>query len=121
MATEPSAQSRVVFHTPEKAEEEPPLRKPGKLTVKYNRKDLQRRLDLEEWIDEQLHQLYDCQADEVPELEINIDSLLELPAEDQRSKLQGILQECCKPPDGFINELLARIKGVRKMSVSQRK
>uniref|UniRef100_A0A8B9DSH5 Protein phosphatase 1 regulatory subunit 14D n=1 Tax=Anser cygnoides TaxID=8845 RepID=A0A8B9DSH5_ANSCY len=30
----------------------------GKLTIKYNRKDLQRWLDLEEWVDAQLQELY---------------------------------------------------------------
>lgn len=59
MASEPGTQSRVMFQT---KEEEPPHRKLGKLTVKYNRKDLQRRLDIEEWIDGQLHLLYDCEV-----------------------------------------------------------
>lgn len=30
----------------------------ARVTVKYNRKELQRRLDLEKWIDESLDQLY---------------------------------------------------------------
>ncbi|KAK0132305.1 Protein phosphatase 1 regulatory subunit 14B [Merluccius polli] len=59
-STEPGAQSRVMFQTADKAEE-PPSRKLGKLTVKYNRKDLRRRLDIEEWIDGQLHLLFDCE------------------------------------------------------------
>lgn len=61
MASEPSSQSRVVFQAADKAEE-PTHRKLGKLTVKYNRKDLQRRLDIEEWIDAQLHLLFDCEV-----------------------------------------------------------
>ncbi|TNN87161.1 Protein phosphatase 1 regulatory subunit 14B [Liparis tanakae] len=60
MASEPSTQSRVVFQAADKTEE-PAHRKLGKLTVKYNRKDLQRRLDIEEWIDGQLHLLFDCE------------------------------------------------------------
>ncbi|KTG35295.1 hypothetical protein cypCar_00018037 [Cyprinus carpio] len=80
MASEPGTQSRVMFQT---KEEEPAQRKLGKLTVKYNRKDLQRRLDIEEWIDGQLHLLYDC--------------------------------------EDFINGLLYRMKGLRKMSVSLKK
>ncbi|MBN3310558.1 PP14B phosphatase, partial [Amia calva] len=62
MAAEPSTQPRVLFQTPDKVEAEAPHRKLGKLTVKYNRKDLQRRLDIEEWIDGQLHLLYDCEV-----------------------------------------------------------
>lgn len=61
MASEPSTQSRVMFQAADKTEE-PTHRKLGKLTVKYNRKDLQRRLDIEEWIDEQLHLLFDCEV-----------------------------------------------------------
>ncbi|KAJ8269925.1 hypothetical protein GJAV_G00108330 [Gymnothorax javanicus] len=107
---------RVVFQTPGQGEEEdPPYRRLGKLTVKYNRKDLQRRLDIEEWIERELHRLYDCQEEDIPELEIDIDDLLELPDADQRSKLQELLQECGKPKDDFINGLLYRIKGLRKM------
>lgn len=61
MASEPSTQSRVMFQATDKTEE-PAHRKLGKLTVKYNRKDLQRRLDIEEWIDGQLHLLFDCEV-----------------------------------------------------------
>ncbi|XP_048105562.1 uncharacterized protein LOC125298760 isoform X1 [Alosa alosa] len=63
MASETGAHPRVVFQTPRKEEgEEPPGRRLGKLTVKYDRKDLQRRLDIEEWIEGQLHLLFDCEA-----------------------------------------------------------
>ncbi|XP_039518937.1 protein phosphatase 1 regulatory subunit 14B [Pimephales promelas] len=118
MASEPGTQSRVMFQT---KEEEPAQRKLGKLTVKYNRKDLQRRLDIEEWIDGQLHLLYDCEEEEIPELEIDIDELLELTDEDQRSRLHELLQECGKPKEDFINGLLYRMKGLRKMSGSLKK
>uniref|UniRef100_A0A4W6DGV1 Protein phosphatase 1 regulatory inhibitor subunit 14D n=1 Tax=Lates calcarifer TaxID=8187 RepID=A0A4W6DGV1_LATCA len=87
MASEPSTQSRVMFQAADKTEE-PAHRKLGKLTVKYNRKDLQRRLDIEEWIDGQLHLLFDCEEEEIPELEIDIDELLELTDEGQRTRLQ---------------------------------
>ncbi|XP_034051449.1 protein phosphatase 1 regulatory subunit 14B [Thalassophryne amazonica] len=93
MASEPSTQSRVMFQTTDKSDE-PANRKLGKLTVKYNRKDLQRRLDIEEWIDGQLHLLFDCEE---------------------------LLQECGKPKEDFINGLLYRIKGLRKMSGSLKK
>ncbi|CAL8272227.1 unnamed protein product [Merluccius merluccius] len=119
-STEPGAQSRVMFQTADKAEE-PPSRKLGKLTVKYNRKDLRRRLDIEEWIDGQLHLLFDCEEEEMPELEIDIDELLMLPDEGQRSRLQELLQECGKPKEEFVNGLLYRMKGLRKMSVTLKK
>ncbi|RXM99021.1 Protein phosphatase 1 regulatory subunit 14B [Acipenser ruthenus] len=37
-------------------------KKNGKLTVKYDRKELRKRLILEEWIIEQLSELYDCET-----------------------------------------------------------
>uniref|UniRef100_A0A673Z0F1 Protein phosphatase 1 regulatory inhibitor subunit 14D n=1 Tax=Salmo trutta TaxID=8032 RepID=A0A673Z0F1_SALTR len=95
MASEPGTQSRVMFQSADKTEE-PPHRKLGKLTVKYNRKDLQRRLDIEEWIDDQLHLLFDCEEEEMPELEIDIDELLELSDVEQKSRLQvSTLQTGC--------------------------
>ncbi|KAM9571078.1 protein phosphatase 1 regulatory subunit 14B-like [Salvelinus alpinus] len=115
MASEPVTQSRVMFQSADK-KEEPTHRKLGKLTVKYNRKDLQRRLDIEEWIDNQLHLLFDYEKEEITELEIDIDELLELSDTEQRSRLQELLQECEKPKEDFINGLLYRMKGLRKMS-----
>ncbi|XP_046877583.1 protein phosphatase 1 regulatory subunit 14B-like isoform X2 [Hypomesus transpacificus] len=98
MATQSGPQGRVLFQTPEeKEEEEPSQRRLGKLTVKYNRKDLQRRLDIEEWIDGQLHLLFDCGEEDIPELEIDIDELLDLSDSEQRLKLHELLQECGKP------------------------
>ncbi|KAM6961152.1 protein phosphatase 1 regulatory subunit 14B [Aplochiton taeniatus] len=120
MASQPGPPPRVMFQPGDKAEE-PPHRKLGKLTVKYNRKDLQRRLDIEEWIDGQLHLLFDCEEEEIPELEIDIDELLDLSDVEQRSRLQELLQECGKPKEEFINGLLYRMKGLRKMSGSVKK
>ncbi|MBN3324308.1 PP14B phosphatase, partial [Atractosteus spatula] len=37
-------------------------KKQGKVTVKYDRKELRKRLILEEWIIEQLSELYDCEV-----------------------------------------------------------
>ncbi|XP_048856582.1 protein phosphatase 1 regulatory subunit 14B-like [Brienomyrus brachyistius] len=123
MASEASSQPRVMFHTQEKEkeDEECPRCTLVKLTVKYNRKDLQKRLDIEEWIEGQLHLLYDCEDDDIPQLEIDIDELLELPDTEQRSRLQELLQECAKPKEEFINGLLYRMKGLRKMSVTLKK
>uniref|UniRef100_A0A673LQG8 Uncharacterized protein n=1 Tax=Sinocyclocheilus rhinocerous TaxID=307959 RepID=A0A673LQG8_9TELE len=59
--------------------------------------------------------------DEIPDLEIDIDELLELTDEEQRSRLHELLQECGKPKEDFINGLLYRMKGLRKMSGSLKK
>ncbi|XP_053298159.1 protein phosphatase 1, regulatory (inhibitor) subunit 14Aa [Pleuronectes platessa] len=66
----------------------------ARVTVKYNRKELQRRLDLEKWIDESLDRLYVGQEGDIPE-EVNIDELIDLPnLEDRVKKLQEVLQKC---------------------------
>lgn len=42
--------------------DDPVQKKQGKVTVKYDRKELRKRLVLEEWIIEQLSELYDCEV-----------------------------------------------------------
>ncbi|XP_065539527.1 protein phosphatase 1 regulatory subunit 14D isoform X1 [Lathamus discolor] len=104
MASNSSALPRVTFQTPEKPGEESSHRKLGKLTIKYNRKDLQRWLDLEEWINAQLQELYQCRLREeteaaAPEPQIDLEDLLEVPNEEQKLKLQEILHECSNPTE----------------------
>ncbi|XP_063089081.1 protein phosphatase 1 regulatory subunit 14C [Cavia porcellus] len=94
----------------------------GKVTVKYDRKELRKRLVLEEWIVEQLGQLYGCEEEEMPDVEIDIDDLLDSDSEEERaSKLQEALVDCYKPTEEFIKELLSRIRGMRKLSPPQKK
>ncbi|XP_062043748.1 protein phosphatase 1 regulatory subunit 14C [Lepus europaeus] len=94
----------------------------GKVTVKYDRKELRKRLVLEEWIVEQLGQLYGCEEEEMPDVEIDIDDLLDADSEEERaSKLQEALVDCYKPTEEFIKELLSRIRGMRKLSPPQKK
>uniref|UniRef100_A0A8C2D0T5 Protein phosphatase 1, regulatory (inhibitor) subunit 14C n=1 Tax=Cyprinus carpio TaxID=7962 RepID=A0A8C2D0T5_CYPCA len=91
--------------------DDPVQKKQGKVTVKYDRKELRKRLILEEWIIEQLSELYNCEEEEMPEVEIDIDDLLEVNSEDERAiKLQD-----------FVRELLGRIRGMRKLSAPQKK
>ncbi|XP_034967282.2 protein phosphatase 1 regulatory subunit 14D isoform X1 [Zootoca vivipara] len=127
IAQGPSCLPRVTFNAPEKPEEETSHRKLAKLTIKYNRKDLQRWLDLEEWIDAQLQELYQYQLQEeteataAPEPEIDIEDLLDVSNEEQKSKLQEILHECSRPTEDFVTELLDRLKGLRRMANNQKK
>ncbi|OPJ72898.1 protein phosphatase 1 regulatory subunit 14C [Patagioenas fasciata] len=94
----------------------------GKVTVKYDRKELRKRLVLEEWIVEQLGQLYGCEEEEMPDVEIDIDDLLDAANEEERTlKLQETLVDCYKPTEEFIKELLTRIRGMRKLSPPQKK
>ncbi|XP_069631537.1 protein phosphatase 1 regulatory subunit 14A isoform X2 [Haliaeetus albicilla] len=94
---------------------QPPARSPGfqrrpaRVTVKYNRRELQRRLDTEQWIDGRLEELYRGREGEMPD-EVNIDDLLELETDEERAqKLQD-----------FVRELLTQLKGLPKQQVLQR-
>ncbi|XP_019807335.1 protein phosphatase 1 regulatory subunit 14C isoform X2 [Tursiops truncatus] len=72
----------------------------GKVTVKYDRKELRKRLVLEEWIVEQLGQLYGCEEEEMPDVEIDIDDLLDADSEEERAlKLREALVDCYKPTE----------------------
>ncbi|XP_068135652.1 protein phosphatase 1 regulatory subunit 14C [Hyperolius riggenbachi] len=94
----------------------------GKVTVKYDRKELRKRLVLEEWIVEQLSELYGCEEEEMPEVEIDIDDLLDASSEEERAiKLRESLVGCYKPTEEFISELLSRIQGMRKLNPPQKK
>uniref|UniRef100_A0A7N8WZD6 Protein phosphatase 1, regulatory (inhibitor) subunit 14C n=1 Tax=Mastacembelus armatus TaxID=205130 RepID=A0A7N8WZD6_9TELE len=101
--------------------DDPVQKKQGKVTVKYDRKELRKRLVLEEWIIEQLSELYDCEEEEMPEVEIDIDDLLEVNSDDERaSKLQVYPNDCVRGTD-FVRELLGRIRGMRKLSAPTKK
>ncbi|XP_053193352.1 protein phosphatase 1 regulatory subunit 14C [Scomber japonicus] len=128
----PPAGSRVFFQGatgvgcvgsgPITAGDDPVQKKQGKVTVKYDRKELRKRLVLEEWIIEQLSELYDCEEEEMPEVEIDIDDLLEVNSDDERAiKLQESLIDCYKPTEEFVRELLGRIRGMRKLSAPTKK
>ncbi|KAI7812670.1 protein phosphatase 1, regulatory (inhibitor) subunit 14Aa [Triplophysa rosa] len=89
----------------------------ARVTVKYNRKQLQKRLDVEKWIDEALEELYE--GKDMPE-EVNIDELLELPSDETRTqKLQVLLQACTSNTEGFIAELLQKLQGLHKQDELQ--
>ncbi|XP_034554789.1 protein phosphatase 1 regulatory subunit 14C [Notolabrus celidotus] len=127
----PTAASRVFFQaangvacvgTGPITGDDPVQKRQGKVTVKYDRKELRKRLVLEEWIIEQLSELYDCEEEEMPEVEIDIDDLLEVTSDDERaSKLQESLTDCYKPTEDFVRELLGRIRGMRKLSAPSKK
>ncbi|KAJ3584884.1 hypothetical protein NHX12_013607 [Muraenolepis orangiensis] len=93
---ETSPPPRVYFQTPTGTAEEPetPVRKQGRVTVKYDRKELRKRLNLEEWIIDQLTDLYDCEE---------------------------LVVECFKPTEVFVSELLDKIRGMQKLSTPQKK
>nr|XP_046162240.1 protein phosphatase 1 regulatory subunit 14A-like [Oncorhynchus gorbuscha] len=86
----------------------------ARVTVKYNRKELQRRLDVEKWIDDCLDELYLSKEDDMPD-EVNIDHLLDLASNEERvKKLKEILQTCSNNTEAFIGELLVKLEGLHK-------
>ncbi|KAJ8280705.1 hypothetical protein GJAV_G00057980 [Gymnothorax javanicus] len=105
-------------HSPNRgAAREPGLsvqRRQARVTVKYNRKELQRRLDVEKWIDSCLDELYLGREEDMPE-EVNIDELLDLPTDEERAlKLKEILHSCMNNTEAFIKELLLKVQGLQK-------
>ncbi|XP_027303378.2 protein phosphatase 1 regulatory subunit 14A isoform X2 [Anas platyrhynchos] len=97
----------------------PPPRRQARVTVRYDRRQLQRRLDTERWIDGRLGELYRGREAEMPD-EVNIDDLLELPTDEERAqRLQGILKTCTADTQDFVRELLAQLRGLPKQRVLQ--
>lgn len=91
----------------------------ARVTVKYNRKELQRRLDVEKWIDDSLDRLYAGQESDMPE-EVNIDDLIDLPNDGERVKtLQELLRKCNNSTEMFIKELVVKLEGVHKQDELQ--
>ncbi|XP_054992666.1 protein phosphatase 1 regulatory subunit 14B-like [Sorex araneus] len=99
------------------ADDKGPARHQGKVTVKYNRKELRKRLNLEH-----LTCLYDCQEEEIPELEVDGDELLDMESDDARTaRVRELLVDSYKPTEAFISGLLDKIRGTQKLSTPQKK
>nr|XP_055195933.1 protein phosphatase 1 regulatory subunit 14B-like [Nyctereutes procyonoides] len=104
------------------ADDEGPVRRQEKVTVKYDPKELWKRLNREEWILDQLARLYDCQEEEIPELEIDVNELLDMESDDtQAARVKELLVDCYKPTEAFISGLLDKIWGMQKLSTPQKK
>ncbi|XP_057577703.1 protein phosphatase 1 regulatory subunit 14D isoform X2 [Hippopotamus amphibius kiboko] len=73
-------------------------RKPSRLTVKYDRGQLQRWLEMEQWVDAQVQELFQDQSTP-SEPEIDLEALMELSTEEQHTQLEAILQNCPRPTE----------------------
>ncbi|KAG7314401.1 hypothetical protein KOW79_021704 [Hemibagrus wyckioides] len=92
----------------------------ARVTVKYNRAELQKRMNAEKWIERAMEELYAGAEDDMPE-EIDIDDLLVLQSDGERAKkLQELLQTCRKNTQPFIHELLQRLQGLPKQEELQK-
>ncbi|XP_047126542.1 protein phosphatase 1 regulatory subunit 14B [Hydra vulgaris] len=92
--------------------ESPSFSKKYAATAKYNRKTLSMRLELEEWMHDQLRKLYNCQSeDDDYNVEVDVDVLLAEEKSEVRFKmLQELLHGAKESPESFIDELLIRIR-----------
>ncbi|GLD52568.1 protein phosphatase 1 regulatory subunit 14B [Lates japonicus] len=58
----------------------------------------------------------------IPELEIDVDELLDMPSDIERAaRVKDLLVDCFKPTEDFISELLDKIRGMQKLSTPQKK
>ncbi|XP_003418708.1 protein phosphatase 1 regulatory subunit 14D isoform X1 [Loxodonta africana] len=97
----------------------PRSRRPSRLTVKYDRGQLQRWVEMEQWVDAQVQELFQDQP-ALSEPEIDLEALMELPTEEQKTHLEAILQNCPRPTESFISELLSQLKKLRRLSRPQK-
>ncbi|XP_023590903.1 protein phosphatase 1 regulatory subunit 14D [Trichechus manatus latirostris] len=98
----------------------PRSRRPSRLTVKYDRGQLQRWLEVEEWVDVQVQELFQDQP-APSEPEIDLETLMELSTEEQKTHLEAILQNCPRPTEFFISELLSQLKKLQRLSRPHKK
>ncbi|KAI5278688.1 protein phosphatase 1 regulatory subunit 14D isoform X1 [Manis pentadactyla] len=94
-------------------------RRPSRLTVKYDRGQLQRWLETEQWVDAKVQELFQDQPSP-SEPEIDLEALMELSTEEQKTQLEAILQNCPRPTEPFISELLSQLKKLRRLSRPQK-
>ncbi|KAL1766976.1 phosphatase 1 regulatory subunit 14B [Sigmodon hispidus] len=60
-----------------------------------------------------------CQEEEIPELELDVDELLDMKSGDtQAARVKELLVDCYKPTEAFISGLLDKIRGMQKLSMS---
>ncbi|XP_042108227.1 protein phosphatase 1 regulatory subunit 14D isoform X1 [Ovis aries] len=142
----------------------PRSRKPSRLTVKYDRGQLQRWVEMEQWVDTQVQELFQvlsfswetarfCDSPSMSygwnctvhrllstswpgssephviptqdqptssEPEIDLEALMELSTEEQKTQLEALLQNCPRPTEPFISELLSQLKKLRRLSRPQK-
>ncbi|CAL8384193.1 unnamed protein product [Arctogadus glacialis] len=58
----------------------------------------------------------------IPELEIDVDELLDMPSDLERAaRVKELVFECFKPTEIFVSGLLDKIRGMQKLSTPQKK
>uniref|UniRef100_A0A671Q3X8 Protein phosphatase 1 regulatory inhibitor subunit 14B n=1 Tax=Sinocyclocheilus anshuiensis TaxID=1608454 RepID=A0A671Q3X8_9TELE len=65
---------------------------------------------------------YVSQEEAIPELEIDVDELLDMENDvDRAARVKELLVDCYKPTEEFVAELLDKIRGMQKLSTPQKK
>ena len=85
-------------------------------TQKYNRKEVQKRLVVEAWMDEQLRYLYNCTSDQDKYPEIDLDDIVKLEPHCRYDYIQKSLLDAKHSIDAFIIELLSRVLDISPLS-----
>ena len=81
-------------------------------TQKYDRKEIQKRLDIETWMDEEMQRLYQVEdGGGYPELDV--DDVLKITEDLRKRKLVDFLVGAKEPIDDFITELLEKLKNIK--------
>ena len=85
-------------------------------TQKYNRKEVQKRLAIESWMDENLRILFNCSSDLDSYPEIDLDDILRLEEGVRQEFIEKILRNAERPFNDFVPELLSRILDLKPLS-----
>ncbi|KAI6646939.1 Protein phosphatase 1 regulatory subunit 14B-like [Oopsacas minuta] len=85
-------------------------------TQKYNRKEVQKRLVVEAWMDDQLRSLYNCISEQESYPEIDLDDILRLKESYRHDFIEKSLIDAKHSTDAFIVELLSRIQEIKPLS-----
>uniref|UniRef100_A0A2K5CB42 Protein phosphatase 1 regulatory subunit 14 n=1 Tax=Aotus nancymaae TaxID=37293 RepID=A0A2K5CB42_AOTNA len=60
--------------------------------------------------------------EEIPELEIDVEEILDMESDDDRAaRVKELLVDCYKPTEAFISGLLDKIRSMQKLSTPQKK
>lgn len=87
--------------------------------MKYDRGQLQSWLDMEQWVDAKVQELFQDQPTP-SEPDIDLEALMELSTEEQKTQLEALLRDCPRPTEPFISELLSQLKKLRRLSRPQK-
>lgn len=84
-SAEVSSPTKVKFDTDDVIERQKQRQPP---TQRYDRKEVQKRLDIEQWMDDQLKILFGCKSDTDTYPELDLDDVLKIDDSSREQKLE---------------------------------